>query len=883
MKLLDSLRLRIATLFQRSRISSEMEAELRSHIQLRADDLERSGMDRAEAERRARIEFGGRERYKEECHEALGGNFLESLIQDFRYAVRVLRKSPGFTIAAVLTLALAIGANAIVFSVMNAFILRPLNVPQAQSLYAIWRPDVADAHESYPDYLDLRDRNRSFDGLIAWNMVEAGLDTGRDPSNVWVYETSGNYFDALRLQPYLGSFFHASDEHGPNSAPYAVLTHAYWHTHFRDDPGVVGRVVNLNKHPFTILGVAPPEFHGTILFFSPDFFVPIVNHGQLAQDDLNARGSRWVFMVMGHLKPGVTPAQATSDLNSVGSYLEKAYPKDDGKMRFTLARPSLYGDYLGRPVRAFMTGLMVLAGLILLAACANLGSLFAARAADRSREVALRLALGSTRRRILRQLFTEAVLISLVGGAVGLCGSVLLLRGLSAWQPFARWPIHLAVNPDANVYAVALLLTLASGFLFGAVPVRQVLRTNPYEVVKSGSAGRVGRRITVREVLLVVQIAICAVLVTSSMVAVRGLARSLHNDFGFELQNIMMVDTDLSMAGYTGDKVAPMQRRMIDALQAIPGVESVGLADTVPLGEGQNGTTVFTDNTSDLRPSNSAAEPILFKISPEYLHAAGTALLLGRTFTWHDDKDAPRVAVVNREFARRIFNSPTNAIGRYFKMPDGTRIEVVGIVEDGKYGSLTEDPQAAMFLPILQSPSTSMWLVVRSSRDPQQLAAAIKSALQKLDAGLPFFIQTRYKTLDLTLFGPRMATIALGVLGAMGALLSITGIFGMAAYSVSKRLRELGIRIALGAQRSEVLQAALGRPFKLLAFGSIAGLILGVLASRVLAFVVYQATPRDPLVLAGVVLAMALLGLLATWIPAQRALRIDPLRLLREE
>jgi predicted permease len=439
------------------------------------------------------------------------------------------------------------------------------------------------------------------------------------------------------------------------------------------------------------------------------------------------------------------------------------------------------------------------------------------------------------------------------------------------------------VNPDATVYAVALLLTLASGFLFGAVPVRQILRTNPYEVIKSGSIGRAGRRITVRELLLVVQIAICAVLVTSSMVAVRGLARSLHNDFGFELQNIMMVDTDLSMAGYTGDKVAPMQRRMIDALQAIPGVESVGLADTVPLGEGQNGTTVFTDNTSDLRPSNSAAEPILFKISPEYLHAAGTALLLGRTFTWHDDKDAPRVAVVNREFARRIFNSPTNAIGRYFKMPDGTRIEVVGIVEDGKYGSLTEDPQAAMFLPILQSPSTSMWLVVRSSRDPQQLAAAIKSALQKLDAGLPFFIQTRYKTLDLTLFGPRMATIALGVLGAMGALLSITGIFGMAAYSVSKRLRELGIRIALGAQRSEVLQAALGRPFKMLAFGSIAGLILGVLASRVLAFVVYQATPRDPLVLAGVVLAMALLGLLATWIPAQRALRIDPLRLLREE
>ena len=883
MKLLDSLRVRIAAPFQRSRMNAEMEEELRSHIQHRADDLERSGVDRADAERRARIEFGGREKFKEECHEALGGNFLETLVQDVRLSIRMLRKSPGFAIAAVLTLALAIGANAVVFSVLNAFILRPLNVPQAQSLYAIWRPDVSDAHMSYPDYLDLRDRNRSFDGLIAWNMVEAGLDTGKDPSNVWVYETSGNYFDALRLQPYLGSFFHASDEHGPDSAPYVVLTYAYWHTHFRDDPGVVGRVVKLDKHPFTILGVAPPEFHGTILFFCPDFFAPIVNHGQLAQDDLNARGSRWVFMVMGHLKPGVTPAQATADLNSIGSYLEKAYPKDDGKMLFTLARPSLYGDYLGRPVRAFMTGLMLLAGLILLAACANLGSLFAARAADRSREVALRLALGSTRARILRQLFTEAVLLSLAGGAVGLLGGVALLHGLSAWQPFPRWPIHLAVNPDANVYAVALLLTLASGFLFGAVPVRQVLRTNPYEVVKSGSTGRVGRRITARELLLVVQIAICAVLVTSSIVAVRGLARSLHNDFGFDPQNTMMVDTDLSMAGYSGDKVPVMQKRMIDAVAAIPGVESVGLADSVPLGEGQNGSPVFTDDTSDLRPSNAAADAILFKVSPEYLRAAGTALLLGRIFTWHDDKDAPRVAVVNREFARRIFSSPTNAIGRYFKMPDGTRIAVVGIVEDGKYGSLTEDPQPAMFLPILQLPSTSTWLVVRSKRDPQELAAAIRSTMRKLDAGLPFYVQTRYKTLDLTLFAPRMATMSLGVLGVMGAMLSITGIFGMAAYSVSKRRKELGIRIALGAQRTEVLQTALGRAFKLLVFGSAAGLVLGILASRVLAFVVYQATPRDPLVLAGAVLAMLLLGLLATWIPAHRALKIDPLSLLREE
>ena len=280
------------------------------------------------------------------------------------------------------------------------------------------------------------------------------------------------------------------------------------------------------------------------------------------------------------------------------------------------------------------------------------------------------------------------------------------------------------------------------------MPVRQVLRTNPYEVVKSGSTGRVGRRISARDLLLVTQIAICAVLVTSSMVAVRGLARSLHDNFGFELQNTMLVDTDLSMAGYSGDRVPAMQKRMIDALKTIPGVESVGLADQVPLGDGPGDSNVFTDNTSDLRPSNAAVDAAMFRISPEYFHAAGTALLSGRAFTWHDDKNSPRVAVVNREFARKVFGSITSAMGGYYKMPDGTRIQVVGIAEDGKYNSLTENPTPAMFLPILQSPSTSTWLVVRSNRDPQQLGPAIRSTLRQLDAGLPVYIQTRYKELD---------------------------------------------------------------------------------------------------------------------------------------
>ncbi len=882
-----SLLSRVVNLFFRSRVDREIDAEIQTHIDLRITDNLAAGMSPAEARRDALLRFGNRAVTRERVASADIALGLESVWFDLRYAALQLRRSPGFTVTAVLTLALAIGANAVVFSVLNAFLLRPLNVPQAQSLYGLWLTSANDMQQSYPDYLDLRDRNRGFDGLAAYTVNQAGLDTGHDPSRVWMEEASGNYFDALKLKPYLGRLFHGADEHGPNSAPYIVLTYAYWHSHFHEDRGVVGRLIRLNKHPFTIIGVTPPGFHGTLSFFNPDLFVPIVNHPMFGEDDFKDRSQRWVFMTLGHLKEGVSPAQAVADLNSIGADLAKKYPRDDAKLSFKLARPGLYGDYIGRPVRDFMTGLTLLAALILLAACANLGSLFSARAADRSREVALRLALGSSRMRILRGLFAEAVLIALLGGAIGLCASVALLHGMSAWQPISRWPLQMSVDPDANVYLVALLLALVSGTLFGAVPISQVLRTNPYQVVKAGVGSRMrgwfGLRITVRDVLLVVQIAICAVLVTSSFVAVRGLARSLHNNFGFALQNTLLVETNLNMAGYKGDRSTLMQKQMIDAVKAMPGVEAVGLADQVPLGDSQPDSNVFTYNTTDLNTSNAAADALMFKVSPEYLQAARTALLSGRSFTWADDKDKTSIAIVNREFARKIFGSVPKAMDGYFKMPDGKRIQVVGVAEDGKYGSFTEDPKPVMFLPILQWPSNSAYLVVRSSGDPNQLGSAVRSRLRELDAALPVYIQTREKSLDAFLFGPRMATIALGVLGLMGAMLSITGIFGMAAYSVSKRLRELGIRVALGAKRTEVLQAALGRAVKLLMIGSAAGLVLGALAGRVLAFVVSQASVRDPLVLTGVVLVMFILGLAATWIPAQRALSIDPVRLLREE
>jgi predicted permease len=808
---------------------------------------------------------------------------------DIRLALRQLRKAPGFALTAVLTLALAIGANAIVFSVLNALILRPLNVPHPETLFMLERAYGSDTSpsESYPDYRDLRDGNRSFDSLVLYNIMGGvGLDTGHgNPSVVWPYTVSGNYFDALGIKPYLGRFIHASEEHGTNSVPEIVLSYALWHSHFNGDPAAVGRTVQINKHPFTIIGVARPEFRGTELFFAPDLWAPIVDSPQITDwNSLEERGNHTAWAI-GHLKPGVTPAAATSDLNNIASSLAKTYPKSDDGLKFSLSRPGLAGNTLGRPTRAFMFGLMLLAGLILLAACANLGSLFAARAADRAREIAVRMALGSRRQLIIRQLLTEAGLVSLAGGICGMAGAVIILRALSTWRPIPNIPINVPVNPDVNTYALALLLAVFSGLFFGLVPVRQILRSDPWQIIRSGSTS-VGstRRFTLRDVLLSLQIAICAVLVTASLVAVRGLARSLESNYGIQPKNVMLVKTDLKMAGYDPDQRVPMQKRMLDAAAAIPGVTAVGYSDRLPLSIGGGDSDVYADTTADFRPTNQAADAQNFQVSPDYFRAAGTALLVGRSFTMHDEEKAPVVAVVNRKFAIQVFGSVDKAVGGHFRFWGGSnRAEVIGVVEDGKYQTLTEDPKPAMFFSFLQHPSSETWLIVRSQRDPGEIAAALQRSMRSLDPGLPLEIRSWNSELDSALFAARVATVSLGVLGLLGAMLATTGIFGMAAYTVSKRLRELGIRIALGAGRRKVLGAALGRIFRLLAVGSIAGMILGVLATRVLSSIVYQATPKDPVILGGVILTLLCVGVVAALVPARRALAVDPMILLRDE
>jgi predicted permease len=804
-------------------------------------------------------------------------------LQHLRYAIRQLRKSPGFAITAVLTLALGVGANVVVFSVLNTLVLRPLNVQQPGNLYNIARKQVGSDSQSYPDYRDYRDRNNTFSGIAAYNMTLAGIRTGTRVTQNFGFEASGNYFDVLGVQPALGRFFHASDEHGPNSAPYIVLSNNFWHIRFNGNPAIVGRQVDLNEHPYTVLGVAPKSFNGTEIFMEPDFWAPMVNESQIEGDNyLEQRSNRPVWLV-GRLKPGVTAQQATQNLNAIASQLKKQYPSADDGLQARLVKPGLMGDVLGGPIHAFLFGIMLLALLVLVAACANLGSIFAARAADRSRELAIRLAVGSSRVNILRQLLTESVLVALLGGLAGTFLAAMLLQALSRWQPFVAFPIHVPVSPDLLVYAMALLLSLGSGILFGLLPAQQIWRTDAAQVMKSGaSTVTTFRGFALRDVLLVVQIALCTLLVTASLVAVRGMQRSLRAPLGVQPQGVVLAHGDLDMANYSSEQVLETQKRMIDSAERIPGVTAVGTSNAAPPSVLGGNETVYRQGTADFLLSNSVFEAMFYSISPGYLYAAGTKLMTGRDFTWHDDEKAPKVAIVNETFARTMFGR-SSAIGKPFLLYGGTLYQIVGVVQDGKYRTLTESPQPAMFFPLAQHRDSSTTLVVRSNLGASEIAADLQRTLSGVAPDVPFTIQSWPSSLGVVYFPAQVAAASLGIMGLLAAMLSVTGIFGMAAYSVSKRMKELGIRIALGAQPAQLMRSALGRPLVLLLFGSIAGLILGALASRLLAQIVYEATPRDPLVMGGVVVTMALLGLLATWIPARRALHIDPNQLLHEE
>ncbi|HJY53718.1 MAG TPA: ABC transporter permease [Candidatus Udaeobacter sp.] len=803
---------------------------------------------------------------------------MKDLLMDLRYALRVLWKSPAFTLVALVTLMLGIGANVVVFGVVNAVLLHPLDVSDPQNLYQFrlkpWTQGKA-LTTSYPAFEDYRQRNTTFSEIAGYDGFSGGrLSWGDSVKSVSGYSVTGNYFEMLGVQPELGRLIQPSTEHGPNSAPYIVLSDHLWRTGFNADPAVVGTTVRLNKDSFSVIGVAPARFHGTEQFEWPDYFIPVVN--RFDAEYLADRTGR-PLTVLGRLKPGVTPQQAAENLSAIATELAQEYPKTDTGVPLRLIRPGLQGD-AGDVIRGFLYSVTGLALLVLVAACANLASLFAARTADRSRELATRVALGASRWRLVRQLMTEAMVLSILGGAAGLVIAGVLLRVLIQWRSHG----HLAASVDARVYLAALILTVLSALLFGMIPAQHVSQSSPLQAMKGGRVDSTPlRRFTLRDLLLGAQIAICMLLVTASLVAFRGMVRMLHTPLGFQPQGAMLAQIDLSEMDERGDTLLQKQKAMLGAVQRILGVTAAGAVNRVPFTGGLRGVPIFPPGTTDFNLNNSVLAPYVFTMSPGYLEVAGTSLLSGRDVSWHDTKTTPYVAIVNQTFAQKMWGE-TPAIGQRFVLQNHLT-EVVGVAEDGKYYEIMDSQQPAVFLPLLQTENGVAVFVVRSQRAHNEMAAELERTLTDLEPNAQVRVQSWPDAIARTFFPAQAAAVALGVMGLLAAMLAVTGIFGMAAYNVSRRMKELGIRVALGAREKHVMSTAVGHPIVTLIVGSLLGLLLGLFASRLLGHIVYQADPRDPVVLVAAVLMMTFLGVAASAIPALRAISIDPSKLLREE
>lgn len=803
-----------------------------------------------------------------------------SFWNDLRIAARRLRKSPGFTLTATCTLGISIAVNLVVFGLLDAGILHPINLPHADRLFEVEQRIPGLITQSYPDFQDFRNRNSAFTDLIAFRFDRAGVSRNDAPTRSWYYEVSCNYFDLLGVQPEIGRFFHMSDERGPNSAPYIVLSDGFWRSRFAADPHIVGSAVEINQHPYTVIGVAPPAFHGTELFLWPDFWAPMINAPELTGlNFLNQRYSHTLF-VLGRLKPGVSEQQAAADLNAVAAQLSRIYPQTDDRLGVRLVTPGLMGDALGRPARNFLFGVFFFALLVLAAACVNLSSIFAARCSDRARELSVRVAIGCSRWHLVRQLLAESVLLSFLGCALGAATSALLMRSISNWHPIAEYPIHVTVALDGRVIATALVLAILAGALPPLLTARQIMHVDARHATR-GAIEPGFRRLSMRDVLLGIEVAICALLVTTAFVGLRGLQRSLHADLGFDPTNVELAEASLWMAGYHDADALPIEQKLIEQAEHIPGVTAAGTINSLPLQGGGSTTSVFRQGASEFRESNSVAQVSFFTVSPGYLPAARMTLLAGRNFTSTDTHDTPRVALINQALARILYGNG-QAIGGHFETAGRQSYEIVGVVENGKYNSITEDPKPAMYRPLAQVNDNAAILVVRSTRNSAELAKELAAVIAQTTPNVPVKIESWPDNLDLARFPARIATALLGMMGLLAGVLAATGIFGMASYTVARRLRELGIRVALGAYKLQVLRSALERTVLLLVTGSLAGLGLGVAASTVLSRIVYQATVYDPIVLASTIASMILIGIAAAAIPARRAMRAQPALLLRE-
>jgi predicted permease len=806
---------------------------------------------------------------------------MDYLLQDFRLAFRRLKQSPGFAFAAIVTLTLGIGANTVTFSAINKLLLRPLPVERPEELVFL-NSNRAGDNQSYPNYKDLRDRNQSLAGLIGMRVAPVNMSQNGNNAHVWGYEATGNYFDVLGVHPLLGRTLTPADDQKIGAHPVVVLSYNGWRTRFAGDPGIVGKPVKINGLAYTVLGVMPSGFFGTELIFRPEFWVPFAMEEQIEPGNawINERND-WNIWTVGRLKPGVTRQQAESDLNTVAAQMGREFPDLQG-MRIYLTPPGLIGDTLRGGVIGFAAVLMGLAGLVLLIACTNLASLLLARASDRRREIALRLALGAGRWRLVRQLLSESFLLSLAGAAGGLLVAVWLVDALAAWRPPIDIPITMDFAIDRRVLAFTAAAGLLTTLLFGLAPALQAARTDLIPALKNAAFNTHLGRWHLREILVTSQIALSVVLLVGTVLVVRSLQRALTINLGFNPRNAVAVAADLGLAGYDETRGREFQLRLIEKVSALPGITSAAFANSLPLSLDQSSTSVFAEGKPVPRPGETA-HAYYYMVGPGYFRAMETRLIAGRAFDQHDQKSTRSVAIVNQAFAARLFPNE-NALGRRFSSGNSSGTEIVGIIEDGKYQSLSDSGKLALFWPAAQHFRATTTVVARSSLPSEQVVRMIQQAVHDLDPTLPFYQAGSLDDhLRVPLLPARLAASMLGAFGILAIVLAATGVYGVMAYAVSRRKREIGIRIAIGASRPQVMRLVLVRTSVLLAVGTVLGTLAALAIGSQFSPILYGVSPRDPLTFALAALLMAAIAFTAAWLPARRATLIEPSSALREE
>jgi predicted permease len=814
----------------------------------------------------------------------------DEMLQDLRYGVRMLAKRPGFTVVAVLSLALGIGANTAIFSLINTMLLRPLPIRQPEQLVAV--NNVGEnrmfSNFSYLNYKDLRDRNEVFSDLIAYRILPLNLSHDGINERQWGYQVSGNYFLALGVQPALGRFISADDDGTPGAHPVVVIGHKYWQQSFGSAPDVTGKEVIVNGRPYTIIGVAPPGFLGTEIASAAEFWFPLAMQAQMdaGSNWLDKRGAEILF-VQGRLKPGVSSAQAQTALNLIAAQLEREYPDDNTGKRIILSPPGLFGNMMRGPLLGFAGLLMGVVGLVLLLACINLANLLLARATERRREIAVRLALGATRFRLVRQLLTESLLLACAGGLLGLLPALWLVNLLKAFKLPPNVPVVFALQVDYRVYLFTFLLSLATGVLFGLLPAWQATKTDLLPALKDEGAfsnqWRSGRGNWMKSSLIVLQVALSLVLLVGGGLMVRALQQANTIKLGFEPQHAAEVSFNLRLQGYDNAQGKGFQKRLLERVGSLPGVRAVGLADLLPVDLHFSRTGVYLEGRVPER--NARVPSAMYNlVSPGYFQAMGTRLLQGREFTLQDDEQAIPVAIINESFARRLFPGE-DPLGKQFSLgrSDAAKVQVVGVVEDGKYAGLNEDPKPYVARPLWQSQVGSTSVIFRTAGDLSALMAAVRREVQQLDPHLPIATSTLVEKLSLPLLPARMVASILGGFGLLALALAAIGIYGVMSYAVAQRTHEIGVRMALGAQKADVLKLVIGQGLTLTLIGVAIGLASALALTRLMKSLLFGVSATDPLTFAGIACVLTVVTFLACYLPARRAAQVDPLVALRHE